>query len=303
MFFRPVGVVLLISALCGMATSVALAAKVTKVRGKKALVTLEGDPAQPGDVFFALGPDGKKRGTIKITKVKGDQALANITAGKVQNGAKLQFKSGKPSTKTARTSTKGQKSDAQSTSSELSTRSYWGLMGGISMQSMAVKNIEINVGGDKDDTSLSGMGFSFSAIFDYELFPQIWFRGQMGMQTLSVTSSDAFCGGAPDYDSDCKVGINYLGLDLWGRYLFSMGNFRPWIGGGFSLLFPMSKDTTAVDSDSANNTNITAFGGGFDWFISPTMAIPVQFEYGLFPTSTDVSANMITVKSGLIFAF
>ena len=51
------------------------AADVAKVKGSAALLDLKGEPAAPGDLFYAKSADGKRRGIIQITKVKGDKAI------------------------------------------------------------------------------------------------------------------------------------------------------------------------------------------------------------------------------------
>src|SRR5690242_1454548 len=59
------------------------AGDVTKVKGSGALIDLKGEAASPGDLFYTLSSDGKKRGIIQITKVKGDKAIGKIMKGKV----------------------------------------------------------------------------------------------------------------------------------------------------------------------------------------------------------------------------
>lgn len=101
----------------------------------------------------------------------------------------------------------------------------------------------------------------------------------------------------------CSVTIQYLSLDFWGRYLFSLNTFRTWLGAGFTLWFPMSKETTALETNSVTNTSVMAIGGGFDWFINPKFYVPFQAEYGLLPASDQVSASVIAVRLGIGMTF
>src|SRR5262245_720959 len=64
------------------------AAQVTKVKGKSALVTLQGTAAAAGDRFYAM-EGGKKKAIIQIAKVKGDKAIAKVVKGTAAAGMSL----------------------------------------------------------------------------------------------------------------------------------------------------------------------------------------------------------------------
>ncbi|MCB0357948.1 MAG: hypothetical protein KDD40_13115, partial [Bdellovibrionales bacterium] len=100
-------------------------------------------------------------------------------------------------------------------------------------------------------------------------------------------------------DSACDVEISYLALDLWGRYVMTQGTFRPWVGIGFNLLFPSSKASTAIDEESITSTSVFAGGLGFDWFFKSDMYLPVQIEYGIYPSSDTVKANYLAARFGV----
>jgi hypothetical protein len=103
--------------------------------------------------------------------------------------------------------------------------------------------------------------------------------------------------------SSCTTEINYLTFDFLGRYLFSMGTFRPWLGGGVSLLYPFSKDSNALSSESIAVTNVITLAGGADFVLSPRMHIPVMLDYSLFPKSDEVEASWLAFRVGIAVPF
>lgn len=273
------------------------AAEVVKVKGKGVLVELRGDPAVGGDIFYLISPDGKRRGLIRIKKVKGDKAIGTLTKGRAAPGYTLEFKPGK----VAKSSSPKMSSPSMNDGSASATRSYWGGLFGYSMDSMSVKVTgPPPTNADLGTVNMSGSGFSAKGLFDYELFSQIWFRGTAGVEMFNA-SGDAKCG--PSNSDTCNAKLMYLTFDFLGRYVFGQGSFRPWVGGGMGLLFPASKDATALDPASISTTNVIVFAGGFDWFMSPTLYIPVSLEYGLLPKSDEVSATWIAFRAGFAVPF
>ncbi len=275
------------------------AAEVAKVKGKGVLIELKGDPAVAGDVFYLISPDGKRRGLVKISKVKGDKAIGKLTKGKGAPGYTLEFKQQKVAKGSSGGGNMAQPS--MDDGSVTSTRAYWGALFGFSMDSMSVHvtgapptNTDLGV------VAMSGTGFSGKGLFDYELFSQLWFRGTAGIEMFNA-SGDAKCG-ASNNDT-CNAKLTYLTFDFIGRYVFGKGSFRPWLGGGLGLLFPASKDATALDPASISTTNVIVFAGGFDWFTSPTFYVPVSIEYGLLPKSDEVEAKWIAIRAGFAVPF
>lgn len=284
------------------------AAKVAGVKGKRLLINLEGEPAKKGDIFYLKNPAGKRTAIIKIMAIKGDKALAVLGKGRAQKGYSLEYRPGSSTAqkrggqqRPGQTRQDQEQEEKTSTAATSSDTTYWGIIAGFSMNSMDVDLKDQN-GDPRDSVSMSGSGFSLKAFFDYKLIDSVWFRGFSGIETFT-TSGDAKCGDASPFTEGCETDIMYLSLDPWGRYVFSEGNFRPWVGVGFSLLFPLSKTSTALDESSITNTSVMSFGVGLDWFVSPTFFVPVTVEYGLLPSSDDVSANMISLRAGAGFSF
>lgn len=261
------------------------AAEITKVKGSSVLIELKGDAAAPGDQFFAIGSDGKRRALVVITKVKGDKALANISKGKPDAGMTLEPRTDASGKKVARK--KGGGEDAPS------SRSYWGAIGGLSMDSMKV---QVKSLAGTTTTNLSGQGFSGNAFFDYELFKQIWFRGFAGVEGFNVGGTSV-CGNSGK--EACNASIYYISLNFIARYVFATGSYRPWLGGGLSMMFPASKSSSALDPSSISNTNVIQGAAGMDFFISKNTFVPFSVEYGILPKSNEVDASLIQIRLGI----
>ncbi len=278
-------------------STLALAAQITKVSGSSALIELQGEPAMVGDTYFALDASGKKKAILKISKLKGDKAIAKIGKGKVESGMTSQKRAGGSSGSSGSGTSTASSGGGASTS-----RAFIGGMLGFAMDSMtaAVNNRTTNA--KIGDADMKGNGFSGKAMFDYEVFDQIWFRGMAGVEQFSVAGSlntnntAAFC-------TSCSVNITYLSFDFIGRYVFSKSTFRPWVGFGVSLLFPATKESNALNSSSIGTTNVLAPQGGFDYFISRNSYIPVSIEYGILPKSATVDASWIAIRAGYAFSF
>jgi hypothetical protein len=267
-------------------STTAFAIQIAKVKGRGVLIKLEGEATQAGDMFYALNSAGKKKAVIKITKVKGGSAVGQITAGKAEAGMALQRRSGAVASHGSHSSSGG---------AFLRSKSYWGVLGGLNMNTM-----DVDLPSPLSQTvSLSGMSFSLKGLFDYELFDHIWFRGTSGYQGFTASGSSK-CGTGT---SACNVSISYLSFDFLGRYIFTDGSIRPWLGGGFSMLFPAAKSSTALESSSITTSSTLVLAGGADWSINKEMYIPISLEYAMFPKSSTTSANWIALRAGVAWPF
>lgn len=265
------------------------AAVVKRVKGTSVLVDLESDTAQEGDTYFLIDEDGKKKAIVKITKVKESQAIAKVMKGKPAEGMTLLFRPKKEA--------RGGGYQSHNDGSKPTGRAFMGALLGFSLADMGVK---INTGSFQGTADLKGASFSGLAFFDYAFWERIGIRTTLGVQQFNATG-DKKCGDL--VNQTCDANILYGNLNFMGRFMFSTGEFRPWAGGGFGFLFPLSKSSTALRPDTITNTSIGFGGFGFDWFLSPTDFIPVSFEYGMLPSSKEVSANLMSIRIGYGTAF
>ena len=77
-----------------LANPSAWAARVTKVKGKKVLINLEGEHEKKGQIFYVVDEKGRKKGVVKIRSIKGDKAIGKLGKGKAKKGYALLERTG-----------------------------------------------------------------------------------------------------------------------------------------------------------------------------------------------------------------
>lgn len=263
------------------------AAEIFKVKGQKVLVVGEAGELQRGKIYYVVNELGERKGIIQILNVRGNKGIARLGKGQAKPGWMIQARDGTNFS-----------SSAASSGPSSRAKILVGGMGGFAMNSMDVSGLGSS---ENQSTSMSGNGFSLKGFIDYALTKNFWFRGFLGTELFDTSSGDQFCG--KGQNQTCQGSISYLSLALWGRYSFLDGQYRPWVGAGLDILYPLSKEVTAVTSDSVSNTTVMAVGAGMDVFIKNKWFIPVSIEYGLFPESNEVSANTIALRAGVGYAW
>lgn len=268
------------------------AAKVTQVKGKKALIDLETDSAFAGDRFFVVDEAGKKRGLLTIVQVKGQRAVADINKGSASAGFKLVLAKPGASTKSAEGRSKG---DSLTSTTSIATKLQpgWGLMGNMIMGSMSAK-FRGSTTSTTRTTNMAGTNFGFEGYYDYT-FGNSWslrMSGAYQMFNLSGSTEGLDCKGS----NTCTVNISYLaGYGLM-RYHFNHGQFATWAGLGGGMLLPVGTSSNVISTASINMVYGVAFGA--DYKLSRSHYIPFSFEYNIFPATTNVTSNMMILKAG-----
>jgi hypothetical protein len=265
------------------------AAEIKKVKGKKVLIDLKGMSAAKGEIFKVIGKNGKATGLVKILSVKNGKAVARLGKGKAEIGGDL-----KPRGSSKSKDKKKTDSYAGDNAPPRESKSAWGALIGFNQTAADI------LVGPGETRELKGNGFSLKGLFDYPLTDYLWFRGAAGYEQFATSSSYNQCGATTD--QECKANINYLTFDFWGRITFG-DEPRLWVGGGFDVLVPISKDSTALEENKITNTSLMAIGGGADIFINDTSYVPVQVEYGLYPKSNTVEATSMALRVGYAMTF
>ena len=278
---------LLISLFFGLTPPSLNAAVVKKVKGRNILIEDKEGALVKGEVYYLVNKKGKKKGLLKIRKIKGQRAIGRMGKGRARPGYTLRLKKRRRYVEKSRFTLEG-------------STIYWGGLFGYSLDSMEAN---IDTGSTTQATSMSGSAFSLTGLVDYKFYEQVWFRGQAGLEQFSASSGDTFCG--PSSNEGCKAELSYLSFNFWGRYIFKWSDpkYRPWAGAGLHLMFPMSKSVTALENNSITNTTVWAFGAGVDWFLDRRSYIPLSIEYGLYPSSSEIKAHQITFRVGYAIPF
>lgn len=283
------------------ATSSVFAASISVVKNNRVMILLEGETASPGSEFFALNPQGKKVAIVRVTQVKGDRAVAEIVKGAAKPGYKLQSRGGA----TAAAPKAGRPTEDyydKKLNQRNHTGNSYGIVGGYLMNSMSASFIP-NVGANyKAQPTMSGSTFGVLGFYDYALSPSIVLRAMAGLEQFSVSGSIS----TPDcsFTTTCSVSITYLSMYGYGRWNFYQGNtYKFWAGGGVGYLYAMSKASTFLKPDQITANQIFVFSGGMDYKLSASTYIPVSLEYGLYPSSDSVKANIIFLRAGYAWNF
>ena len=257
------------------------AAVVKRVKGQSVLVDLESDTAQEGDTYYLINEEGKKKAIVKVTKVKDTQAIAKVLKGQAAEGMTLLYRP--------------QKEKASHTSSESHGERSKAAFGGFLGFSLSNMTVKLTQNTNNPNVNMTGPSFSGHMFFDYNFVEKIGVRITGGVQQFNATG-DKYCGNT--LNQTCDANILYANLGFMGRFIMSSGDFRPWVGGGAGFLFPLSKTSTALASNSITNTSIGFGGAGIDWYVGPTDFIPISIEYGILPSSAEVSANLTSIRIG-----
>lgn len=288
-----------LSLLIALSPSLAFSASISKVNGKKALILLEGLSVSPGTELFALNAEQKRKAVIRITQVRGDKAIGDVTTGAAQPGMVLIMKgSSAPAPSVVPSySDSGSRRDRDFLNRRQFTKG-WGILGGMAMSNMGfTARNSISTA----DLALSGNSFNLKGIYDHSMSPSFTVRGATGLETLSVTGSSAgsaFCGGS----ESCSLSINYITFEGTAQYNLMNSGTRFWVGAGFAFLLAMSKNTNISTLEVAGTNQVMFFGTGADIAIGKKNYIPITVEYGLYPFA-GVKLNGIYARAGYGWRF
>ena len=262
---------------------------ILKVKGRKALVDLEGVKVERGDKFDALNLYGKPLGVLEIKKVKRGKAIAVLLKGKMGvswilepaaesagaafNAEEEYDPAGKDNTVSSdrdRDRDRGRDVYARSSrssgifSKSTATSGGMGILGGLHFNNLAVS----------DSKNISGMSFKGALFADYKMVGPLGMRLIAGYHSFIATGSKC---GMPT----CNLLIHYPGAGLLLRGVFLRHLiFQPWIGGGGFLLWPLvdQKHNLGLSKKSFESFHgIITAAGGIDIHFSG-FYIPIQFD-------------------------
>lgn len=269
-------------------THSAMAAKVTIVKNNKVMLALEGESLAPGAQLYIINEQGKKVAIVQLTQVKGDKAVGQILKGSAKVGHTTQAKGGT-------TAAAGAAGTEDYYNNKLNQRAHtgnsYGIVGGYLMNNMTINASGLN-------TTMSGSGFGALGYFDYALSSSFVGRAMVGMEQYAVAGSNTATSPV-NCTADCDVKLTYLSMYGYARWNFLQGNYKSWLGGGVGYLYPTGKASTAFKNSSQLQANqIFVLSAGMDIRLSAKTYIPVSLEYGLFPSSPTVTANIIFLRAG-----
>lgn len=278
---------------CVVSFCTAEAAYVEKIKGKKALIYLDGLQVQKGDLVNSVeGTNRKVVGIFRVTTVKDDKAIVQLLKGRAKVNQEVTFRK-QGFRDTNRPESKRQSSPEESSANFKSTNAIGGMLG------LGFDTMDIQIGSPSEAVAQSGMGYSVNGVFDYRWIPLISLRGLLGIEQFKAdgTSTQAtIC-------STCKTDISYVSAMAWARFHITQSDTTIWAGPGAGYLVPTSKKTNALDSSSIKNTFVFGVAGGIDLALSTKTYIPIQLEYVFLNDSESVKANYYAIKAGFMVKF
>lgn len=295
-FFLALG----LSAVIALSVSTADAARVEKVKGKQVLIDSEGLPMSKGEKYFII-IDGKKKGVVKITKVKSERALGTLTKGRAEVDAMVEPTGRSSKSDSAfsdddilkgkkRKKKKSRKDDGDGDGEDTTPQTIVGFLVGYAMDSQSATVASYDGSGNVVSTtkeSFSGSGYSLKGFGDIPLSESFGVISRAGIEQLNLSSGSN------------NSSIMYLTADILLRYSFGSGGFVPYAAAGMGIHFPISKSSTYLDVPRISSTTIFFFDGGFNWAWGETSYLVGALEYAMFPPSNDVSTSFITGRFGM----
>lgn len=288
------------------------AANISKMKGAKVLILMDGSNFTEGEELYALNSNGKKSAIIKITQVKGEKAIGEITKGKAEEGFSVIPKSASAAGGTKTAATESDHTDSESADSG-SNKTFarrkkmaGGVLVGYSMNSMSLTaqyQPSASSALRSASTDLKGSSFSIKGFGDYDIMPEVTIRGSIGLEPFdakgdaTTSSGQNICGDGAS--SSCTVSFNYISFEGSIHYNFLTGKNRVWVGAGYAFMFTASKSLNIPNLQTSGSTNQMMLASvGADFGIGKKgHFIPVVAEYGYIP-GDNVKASAIYLRAG-----
>jgi len=286
------------------------AAQVLKVKGSAVLIDTAGDNLKMGSTYYLMS-GAKKKGIIRIIKLRPGQAIGKLLKGKAlpnwvlkkrsKGKAKQVAKKRKPKApepKSMYSKKKRKKKPSDTSQSKLAIGFAIGMNQNSSQVTFSGANPRVD--------EYSGSSSSFEILADYKLYTKFHLRGSLGMQNFNAGGdpTNNQCTDSQNQTGQiCLVDLGYMNLDIWLRYqAFQYGRFDFWAGAGLGILFsPKYNSTTALNEDDLATTTFMQIGGGADIKLTERLYVPLWAEYGLYPSSDTVKMTAVSFYFGLSY--
>ncbi len=255
------------------------AGTVTQVKNNKVMLEFDGETVSVGDQFFILNSDGKKVAIVEITAAKNKKALANVLKGKAVVDGTTQAKDssgseGGGSSSSGSSSTTGSSKFIRNDMTQIAF--HLKLM----MNSISAKQQDTTLPfPNKETVGMQGTNFGFGASVDYKLMSWLKFHGLLSYEMLDVAGTAKFNSCDGKTSTNCNASISYFGFQGLARYDITKSTFNLWTGVGASTKFPLSKKSTAINTDALKQSDSVVFAFGADYHLNNKSFIPATFEY------------------------
>ena len=274
----------------------ASAAQVINVKGSKVLVDLQGMDAKAGDEFYGMNAENKRKAILRLSQVKNGKAVAEIVKGNAEIGFSLQPRTGAPapSSPSAAQPAKKRAKKENYTSLRSKQQHAWGVTLNVLMNTMSASFNGST--GTRVTADLKGNSFGVNGLYDYPMSERFYIRGLAGYDQYQLTGSVA--NNDCDSSKTCTVNVNYLSGYGIAKYNLTTGSTRFWAGGGLGYLFAISKSSTVLKTSEITSNLLYLLSLGLDMGMGNKNFLPIQFDYGIFPSSDTVKATSMFIRLG-----
>ncbi len=280
-------------------------ARVSKVKASKVLILSDGDSLEVGALYYLI-TSGKKKGIVKLHKVQNGKALGQLLKGYAEPGWSLRkrpSKSGSSSVATSRSRTRPTKTSRNNYSKKpmdvnpyksKKTREHK-MSGGLWFGAdYTISKTDVGT----TTSNMSGLDYSFGAIFDYQVSERFWLRLHGGSLALTAEDEDGEKNlKCATQTQKCQIYIPYYHFGLYGRYSLSVEPANIWIGGGASMNLPYGEFKTKTNAiQTAKIQSIVMFHGaaGVDVPMNEKFYFPVWAEYVFVPGNSQPGSSIST---------
>lgn len=266
-----------------------LAFEVIKIKNNKALIKLQNEVFQEGEVVSVVDQNDAAVAMIEIKKNKNNQAIVEIKKGLLAE--KVEYKISNPKNGSALINQKEKKT-------KKSNRLSFALAANSN-------DVQVNL---TSSSSISMTGRSYGTVLKYDrpFFKNFGLQIGAGLNQIKgegQINSIGVCS-----NSVCQVEI--LNLDLSGLVMMSLNHFSvstsevsTWLGAGLALTYPITKTSNIIDVNTIGLSQKIILDAGLNWNLSSNQFIPFRIEYSFAVNKTTVSMSQLAVQIGYGFEF
>ena len=275
-------------------------AVILQVKGKKALVDLEGMEAAAGEQFDAINLYGRTLGRLRLEKVKSGKAIAVLLKGKMDKNWVLEPAKRRKKTKTLSGNAKNT-TQVRSSSSSPGLLKSAGILAGLQWNRIAMSQTQ----------TVTGLSFNGALFVDIPFSLSFAVRTALGWHQLKAE-------GAGCQANECRLLVNYPAVQMLFKYSFLKNKiFDMWAGAGGSLFYPIplaGRTLRFADESFKGLHGALSASTGANIFVNKQeFYIPIQigldwqnpFVFSLRPTkgTRGFQPLYLSFKAGVAFSF
>ena len=149
-----------------------------------------------------------------------------------------------------------------------------------------------------DNVNMTGAA---SGVYGFYLLPldeRVSLHLGMGYEPFKVSGTSSIAGCANFTSHQCDADINYVTTRAAIRTIFEKRTYNLWAELGFSLKYPLSSTSTALEQDKITLIHTFDIGVGSDLYLNKKNFVPLSLQYSLFPPSNNVTSSSLYFKLG-----